>query len=769
MKLCDFCSVVKIMMDFISESNNVNQLDFMYELFKDFIESDAGYDFDFDNGLVCRWLKGTVKVSPKITAYYAEKGNIEALAVDIEENILPLLYDKDMAVMEVYHLLISDSTVSEAKKQNLIDETYPYTTDVEQADFLSRVLLFGMERAFVKRDTQTNLLIASGALSPVVRDYIYDGLVPKPCKHFYGREQELERLHSMLEDSGKIFIQGVAGIGKSEFAKMYAARHKSDYTNILYFNYGGSLKQMISGCDFADDGIDENEDIRFKRHNRFLRSLKEDTLLIIDNFNVIASDDALFDVMMKYRCKVLFTTRSSFSDYTNFELKEIEDTETKLRIVGYFYRDISENEETVKNIIDEVHSHTLSVELAARLLASGIAEPDKLLNELQSTKSVLRTEDKINLVKDGTSSKATYYEHIHKLVSLFGLSTPATDIMRSMTLIPREGILPRLFAKWLGLKTLNEVNELIEYGFIQTNEYRKISLHPLIQEISVDDTAPGIANCKKLIDSLHGLCLLHGLDLPYHELMFEIIGNIISLAEKDDREKYLLFIKDAFPYMEKYAYRSGMERIINELKQFDSGTAEKAMLLDYKAAFEHICNKNLNKALQYESQAVKYCDELLNTNPHLTANIFDNIGGLYHSVGQTDKARYYMEQAYGILSEHNLQYANDSVIMVSNYANLLADIGEPGRAIQALEVCAKIVREYNSDESSDYANLLWNTGCIYLQIGNREKAAARLKKALKIYAELWSNEPELMNARIEELKNLSAVYGLNTQNLLSGI
>ena len=128
-----------------------------------------------------------------------------------------------------------------------------------------------------------------------------------------------------------------------------------------------------------------------------------------------------------------------------------------------------------------------------------------------------------------------------------------------------------------------------------------------------------------------------------------------------------------------------------------------------------------------------------------------------------------MEQAYGILSEHNLQYANDSVIMVSNYANLLADIGEPGRAIQALEVCAKIVREYNSDESSDYANLLWNTGCIYLQIGNREKAAARLKKALKIYAELWSNEPELMNARIEELKNLSAVYGLNTQNLLSGI
>ena len=83
----------------------------MYELFKDFLESKEGYDFDFDNGLVCRWLKGAVKISPKITTYYAEAGNIEALAVDIEENILPLLYDKDMAVTEVYNLLVNDSTV----------------------------------------------------------------------------------------------------------------------------------------------------------------------------------------------------------------------------------------------------------------------------------------------------------------------------------------------------------------------------------------------------------------------------------------------------------------------------------------------------------------------------------------------------------------------------------------------------------------------------------------------------------------------------------
>lgn len=122
-----------------------------------------------------------------------------------------------------------------------------------------------------------------------------------------------------------------------------------------------------------------------------------------------------------------------------------------------------------------------------------------------------------------------------------------------------------------------------------------------------------------------------------------------------------------------------------------------------------------------------------------------------------------------ILSEHNLQYTNDSVIMISNYANLLVNMGEPDRVLNALEICAEAVREYNSDYSSDYANLLWDMGCIYLQVGNRSKAVARFKAALEIYTELWANEPELINAKAAELKSMAKVYGMNTQNSISAI
>ena len=75
--------------------------------------------------------------------------------------------------------------------------------------------------------------------------------------------------------------------------------------------------------DFADDMPDESDDTQFKRHNRFLRSLREDTLLIVDNFNVTASQDQFLDVMLKYRCRILFTTRSRYENHISLEVGEL--------------------------------------------------------------------------------------------------------------------------------------------------------------------------------------------------------------------------------------------------------------------------------------------------------------------------------------------------------------------------------------------------------------------------------------------------------------
>lgn len=211
MNRCDFSSISTCLKNHISESNQMSQPDFLYELFEDFMDDPTNQDFSMDNGLVCRWMTGQAKISPKISAYYSKPSNHENLA------------------------------------------------------------------------------------------------------------------HT------------IAGIGKSELAKAYTKRYMRHYTNILYVEYTGNLHQDITDIDFIDDLPESIEQERFQRHNRFLRSLKSDTLLIIDNFNVTATQDSFLSVVLKYRCQILFTTRSKLDEYCTLPLKEISDMNALFQLASVFY------------------------------------------------------------------------------------------------------------------------------------------------------------------------------------------------------------------------------------------------------------------------------------------------------------------------------------------------------------------------------------------------------------------------------------------------
>ena len=73
-------------------------------------------------------------------------------------------------------------------------------------------------------------------MSPVVLGYIADSEVPKPCRHFVGRESEIENLHECLENNSKVFLYGIPGIGKSELAKAYAKNIKNTIPTSFILN-----------------------------------------------------------------------------------------------------------------------------------------------------------------------------------------------------------------------------------------------------------------------------------------------------------------------------------------------------------------------------------------------------------------------------------------------------------------------------------------------------------------------------------------------------
>ena len=672
MDRCDFSSIMTYLKNQISESNQMSQPEFLYEIFEDFLDSPENKEFTLDNGLVCRWMTGQAKISPKISSFYAKPSNQEKLAKNIQQNILPLMADYSRTLQDIYTLFIQDSSISEAKKAELAPLYKP--ADLRLL-FLAKLISFGMERPFIKRDTKNQKLIAGGSLSPMVLDYIMDSEVPRPCRHFVGREDETTELHSLLEDNSKAFLYGIAGIGKSELAKSYAKYYKKHYTNILYFEYAGDLHQSVTDMDFADDLPEDTEEERFRKHNRFLRSLKDDTLIIIDNFNATATQDSFLSVMLKYRCRILFTTRSKFDSYCTLHLKEIKESSSLFQLVSSFYSEAEEHRAIVEKIIETVHYHTFAVELAAKLLENGILAPHQLLIKLQEEKASLHNEDKIKVMKDGQSSNATYYNHIHTLFSLYSLSRKQRDIMCNMCFLPSSGISARIFSKWLELSTLNDVNDLIETGFVQSSLRHTISLHPMIQEIAVSETAPSVTNCHTLLDSLQKICLMHGIEVSYYKKLFQTVENIMLFIEKDDIPQYLLFLEDVFPYMEKYHYQKGMKKIIQELQHFIKantyGTAsDRALLLDYQATLE----PKTEKAIKLEKEALAQIKETTKENAHLVSNLHSNLGGLYRINGQLDLAKKHMKMGISLLEQYQLLYTNDSIPQITNYAVLLTEM-----------------------------------------------------------------------------------------------
>ena len=525
MERLDFASVMAVLRRNIPDENFENQTDFLHSLFLD-VNLRPQTAMDFDQGQVCRWINGLARLSPNIISFYQEKDNQWKLLRRIKTVLLPLMPDSAMAAQELYDLVLQAPNVSPQKKMELTDG-YTFEDENDEAIFIMDVLCLAMQLRFEKRDVRKKQLITPGNLSPAVVDYIFDTDIPRPCRWFLGREEELEQLHGLLVDHSKVFLHGIPGIGKSEIAKAYAKQHGKEYTNIIYVNYPGDLKQAVIDLDFADDRSDESDDARFKRHNRFLRSLREDTLLIVDNFNVTASQDPFLDVMLKYRFRILFTTRSRYENHISLEVGELSPA-TLLELMDKFYQEAEKKQDVMEDIINLLHGHTFAVELAARLLANGMLKPKALMTKLQKEKAALDAEDKIGTTKDGRNRKATYYDHIHSLFSLYKLSGREQEILRSMTLIPANGISSRRFAAWMKQQNMNTINDLTEMGFISPKNNREILLHPMIREVAVEELEPSVRSCAVLLDSLQEISLMHGLDFVNNKQVFHTVDSIIA-------------------------------------------------------------------------------------------------------------------------------------------------------------------------------------------------------------------------------------------------
>lgn len=478
MRRVDFSTVISIIIKNCRENMHISkdreraftQTDLITGIFSEYYDSCD--DKIFESSSISRWIKGSRPVPADLINFYRDNG-CESIGYDFQDNCVDVVYDLSNLCNELVALVSNDYSLSEEKKNEIL-------IDIDTADesevcrFIGNVIFAAIDRPFMPADKS---MLPTSAIT--VSEYVFGAEVPAPCRYFCGRDTELDELHTALQEYSKVFIKGFAGIGKSEFVKAYAKKFKKEYGNILYFNYHGSLKEMITDMDFAGDNLSDDEHTRFTKHIRLLKSLRSDSLIIIDNFNT--ANDSFLSTPINYGCKMIFTTRSKIDCGHIFDLDVIENSDELYQLVSKYYSYADENKTVINKLIETVHHHTLSVEMTAKLLEKGLHTPEEILEHLRQNSADPESTDKIKINKDGINANETYYSHIRSLFALYLLDDDYQNIMRNMVFFDEVRI--RYFAKMLELNDTNGVNELCELGFIENTHADLITLQPMIRNI----------------------------------------------------------------------------------------------------------------------------------------------------------------------------------------------------------------------------------------------------------------------------------------------
>lgn len=734
MRRVDFSTVINIIIKNCRENMHISkdreraftQTDLITGLFSEYYDSCD--DKIFESSSISRWIKGSRPVPADLINFYRDNG-CESIRYDFQDNCVDVVYDLSNLYNEIAALVSNDYSLSEEKKNEIL-------IDIDTADesevcrFIGNVIFAAIDRPFIPAD---KAILPTSAIT--VTECIFGAETPAPCRYFCGRDTELDELHTALQEHSKVFIKGFAGIGKSEFAKAYAKKFKKEYRNILYFNYHGSLKEMITDMDFAGDNLSDDEHTRFTKHIRFLKSLRSDSLIIIDNFNT--ANDSFLSTLINYGCKMIFTTRSNVDCGYTFNLDVICDVDKLYTLVSKFFSYAKENKAVINKLIETVHHHTLSVEMTAKLLEKGLHTPEEILEHLRQNSADPESADKIKISKDGISAKETYYNHIRSLFSLYLLGENYQSIMRNMIFFDEVRI--RCFAKMLELNDTNGINELCELGFIENTHADLISLHSMIRDIVLLDLKPSFENCGTLITNLKSKLQIIGYELPDSAIIISSIRNVMKYIGSTDSISYLNFLESAYIFLDNYHEYGLMEIIISETEKLldDEGIGNennRALYLNNKAMLPNNRNEKLAHSISLINKALSMCDEKL--NPVLFANINMNLGILYIDNKETERGLEFMDKAY-LFIKLCRAYNDDFITIARNYAVTLSENERVNKALEVLTEC-----EFATEgcSSNNHAALLFDLGAAYILAGNYPLAVKKYSLAFAEYSALGCSE-----------------------------
>ncbi len=222
--------------------------------------------------------------------------------------------------------------------------------------------------------------------------------IPRPSPIFTGREVELKRFKEALEQSNLISIEGLGGIGKSEFAAKCVEEYLQQEKSVWFdCSPDTKLDSIIDCCGYSDVLKGENK-TELAKYSGFVDLIERDKRAIfLDNFQDVT--DESFRNFFKFSERRLREARFVLIAREHPQLGGIhvlpvtlgglekESVEYARKVIDMYYSDVVVDVESLQNVCDTVDGHPLAIDLAIQLLHYGETSSD-IIKKLMHSKGI---------------------------------------------------------------------------------------------------------------------------------------------------------------------------------------------------------------------------------------------------------------------------------------------------------------------------------------------------------------------------------------------
>ncbi len=618
--------------------------------------------------------------------------------------------------------------------------------------------------------------------------------------HFVGRESELEEIHQRLNDDPMLLLlNGIGGIGKSTLASYYFHHHKERFDHYGYVQVDEAIelnfqKAFRTSLDLENETLEES----FEEAISKLSNLSGKKLLVIDDLKVASDSPSLRAILGLAHCgfTLLFTSRTTFPHLPHRFVEHLPLPQAKELFGKHYPKAV--DEEKLEQLLRIIDSHTLLIELIAKIMVEEGYPLEKILTQLSQGEMVTieYTDDEGRL--------AMINDRLTRLFNLQNLSEIYLLLLKKFVILPSADLPFGELSEILGETAQGRLTFLVKRGWLIGGE-ESYKLHPILHAYLLANTPPTREEISPQFDFFMNAIRnstpsdelsKKNHDFPYFEAMARFWVKNGSREKKigyffnqlgllyDSIGAYghaLTYLQQSLAIHKAIGDKSGEGTTLNNISQIYDARGDLTTALTYlqqsRAIYQAIGDKSgegtslnniaaiyqargdLTTALRYLQQSRAIYQAIGDKEGE--GSSLNNIAAIYHARGDLTTALTYWQQSLAIRQAIGDKSGEGSTL--NNISQIYDARGDLTTALTYLQQSLAISQAIG--DKSGEGRTLNNIGYIHLANDDHDHAIQNWVEAYCIAKKI--EYAELLNALEGLAKKLGHEEGLGLWETLS--